>query len=70
MRFLTCAYRVIRKRFAESRLGVTTVSVGLAMLHPERSDSVHDVRKEAEYALSEAIRLGRNCVVELARAPA
>jgi diguanylate cyclase (GGDEF)-like protein len=55
---------------ARNRLGVITVSVGLAMLDPERSDRVQDVRRHAEHAVSEAIRLGRNRVEAPAMAPA
>jgi diguanylate cyclase (GGDEF)-like protein len=55
---------------AESRVGVLTISVGLAILDPERTDSAQDVRHQAEYALGEAIRLGRNRVEASATAPA
>ncbi len=55
---------------AENRLGVITVSVGLATLDPDRIDLVQDVRRHAERALDEAIRLGRNRVAVSTMAPA
>jgi diguanylate cyclase (GGDEF)-like protein len=46
-----------------NRLGVITISVGLAILDPDRTDMLHDVRQHAEHALADAVRLGRNRVV-------
>ncbi len=47
---------------AGNRRGVMTISVGLAILDPDRADMVLAVRQHAEHALAEAIRLGRNRV--------
>ncbi len=55
---------------AENRLGVITVSIGLAPLDPDRIDLVQDVRRHAERALDEAISLGRNRVAGPTIAPA
>ena len=66
---LIAAVRELAIPDARNRLGVVTVSVGLAMLDPDRSDRVQDVRRQAEHAVSEAIRLGRNRVVTPADAP-